>query len=425
MNRRVVRARSLSAILASLVASLVWLLVGSGCGTQDAQDRTPQSDEALSTDSLTGAVADALSIEDSLERAAALATALRALDREGLGEVERVWLLAAEGARGSQTIELALLVDWWARYDPVGAFTWLHERRRAGNPVLLATLVRSWASRAPIAATRAVDALPQSRDPALPQIVHALVQGWNASGEPGVEEYLIELPSDVNRQAGLTGLAVDKAWRSGIQDTIRWAEALPDDAPGDFKQLAFRRVAGAITDIDPIRASAWAEKQRGGEWGTGLVRSVVQKWALQDGEPAMKWLRGLPDAGSADVARAFEEGYRSWLSTNPEVARAWLLEQELDASLDPVVALYAKSMARNDPEAALPWAARIRDESRREEALEKIARAWLHRDPDAARVWLEAGELPEAVVERVYAAHERVSAREAKARARQGAGVSN
>ena len=399
------------------------MLVGSGCG---AQDRAPQSEEALSSDSLTGAVADAISIEDSLERAAALANALQALDREGLGEIERAWLLAAEGGIGSQTVELALLVDWWARHDPEGAFTWLHQRRRDGNPVLLATVVRSWASRAPNAATRAVSALPERRDAAMRPLIRALVQGWNASGAPGVEEYLSALPSDVNRQAGLTALALDKAWRSGVEETVRWAEALPDDdAARDFKQLAFRRVAGAITDIDPIQASAWAEKERAGEWGTGLARSVAQKWAREDGEAAMNWLRGLPDSNSADIARAFEEGYRGWLSGEPDHARAWLREQELDASLDPVVAIYAKSLSRDDAEAAISWAERIGDEGRREEALEKIALAWLHRDPDPARAWLEASELPEAVVERVYAAHERVRAREAKKRVREGARVSN
>jgi hypothetical protein len=155
------------------------------------------------------------------------------------------------------------------------------------------------------------------------------------------------------------------------------------------------------------------------------VRSVAQRWALEDGEAAMNWLRGLPDAGSADVARAFEEGYRSWLSTDREAARAWLLEQELDASLDPVVAVYAKSMAREDPEAALPWAERIGDEGRREEALEKIARAWLHRDPDPARAWLESGRLSDDVVQRVYAAYERVNAREKKRAARERTRVAN
>lgn len=416
--------RPVAANLGFVLTALAFLFYASGCGVQDSGT---QRDHAPRYDSLTAAVADAMSLEDPLARAARLATALQGFDREALGEVLEAWVLVADGIDGSQTVELALLIDWWARYDPEGAFTWLHERRRQGNPVLLTALVRSWATRAPLAARRAIDALPRRREQDSTQVIRALVQGWNASGTPGVEAYLIALPSDVNRQVALTGLTIDKVRRDGVEETIRWAEALPDDAPGDFKQLAFRRVAGAIADVDPIRAAAWAESQRDGQWGAGLARSVAQKWCDKDGRSAMEWLRGLPNPDSADVARAFEEGYRTWLSTDGEAARAWLREQELDASLDPVVAIHARSTAREDPEAAIPWAARIDDEVQRNETLEKIAQAWMHRDPDAARVWLEKGELSDIAVQRVYASHERVKARAAKQatrkRARAGAGA--
>ena len=69
----------------------------------------------------------------------------------------------------------------------------------------------------------------------------------------------------------------------------------------------------------------------------------------------------------------------------------------------------------------ISWAERIEDEGRREEALEKIARAWLHKDSDAARSWLDSGALSDVVVERVYAAHERIDSREKQRKARQRA----
>lgn len=414
--------RPRAATFGFVLAALAFLFHTSGCGVQDS---STQRDHAPQYDTLIAAVTDVMSLEDPLERAARLATALQRFDREALGDVLEAWVLIADGNDGSQTVELALLIDWWARYDAEGAFTWLHERRRQGNPVLLTALVRSWATRAPIAARRAVEGLPQRREQDVTQVVRALVQGWNASGESGVDEYLISLVSDVNRQIALTGLTADKVRREGIEHTILWAEALPDDAPRDFKQLAFRRVAGAIAAADPIRAAAWAESQRDGRWGTGLARSVAQKWSEQDGRSAMEWLRGLPDSDSADVARALEEAYRSWLNTDHEAARAWLREQELDASLDPVVAIYARSTAREDPEAALPWASRLQDELRRDETLEQVARAWMHRDPDAARAWLEKGELSDAAVQRIYTAREKMKARAAKKAAKKRAKAAN
>ncbi len=401
MNRR------LAAPLGVVVIVVALLFIASGCSVQDSGT---QGDHAPRHESLTAAVADAMSLEDPLARAARLATALQGFDEESLGEVHEARIVVEKGIDGSQTVELALLIDWWARYDPEGAFTWLLKSRRQGNPVLMTALVQSWATRAPIFASRAIEVL-SARPQDSSQIIRALVQGWNASGAPGVEEYLIALKSDVSRQVALTGLAIQKVQRDGVEETIRWAEALSGDAAGDFKQLAFRRVAGAVAGVDPIRAAAWAERQRGGQWGVGLARAVTQKWCEQDGQSAMEWLRGLPDPGSADVARAFEEGYRTWLNTDREAARAWLHEQELDSSLDPVVAIYARSTAREDPEAAIPWAARINDEVQRNETLEKIAQAWMHRDPDAARVWLEKGELSDLAVQRVYASRERAKER--------------
>lgn len=401
--------RPVAATIGLVLTAMAFLLYASGCGVEDGP---AQNDQAPRYESLTAAVADVMTLEDPLVRAARLATALQGFDWEAIGEVHEAWGMVADGINGSQSVELALLIDWWARHDPEGAFKWLHEKRRQRNPILLTALVRSWATRAPIAASRAVDALPKRRDQNLSYVFDAVAQGWNASGQPGVEEYLIALPSDVNRQIALTGLVVDKVRRDGVEETIRWAEALPDDAAADFKQLAFRRVAGAVADVDPIRAAAWALSQRDGELGVGLPRSVAQHWSKKDGQSAMEWLRGFPDA--PDVARAFEEGYRTWLSTDREAARAWLREQELDASLDPVVAIYARSTAREDPEAALPWAARLQDEVRRDETLEKVARAWMHRDPDAARAWLETGELSDAAKKRVYTAHEKAKARAAK-----------
>ena len=407
MNRRVFGSRTYL-----LLAGLAFLLCAPGC---DGQKSAPPSDRVPEYENLTSAVAHAMSVEDPLARAAQLATALQGFNEESLGEVREAQALIEGGLHGSQTVELALLVDWWARYDPDGAFTWLKNSRRQGNPVIMTNLVYSWAVREPVFASMGIEVLSPRQQEAH-QVVSALAQGWNASGAPGVEEYLIGLRSDVSRQVALTGLAVDKVKRGGIDETILWVQDPPDGSAGDFKQLAYRRVAGAIAQVDPIRAAAWVESERDGPWGDGLARAVSQKWSQQDGQAAMEWLRGLPDPESTDVARAFEEGYRVWLSTDRETARAWLPEQELDLSLDPILAVYSRSIAREDAEAAIPWAGRITDPLRRNETLEKIAQAWMHQNPEAASAWLEKGELPEVAVRRVHASLERAKER-AKARA--------
>ena len=388
-----------------VILVLAFVLYDSG-----ERDDPPRSGAAARHGSLAAAVDDVLSGEDQLTRAAELATALQGFGPEALADVEEAWATIEEDTGGSKTLELTLLVGWWCRYEPEGAFSWLNGKYRHLNPVMMTTLVRCWATRSPIAASRAVTSLPKVRQTQdTPQLINAVVIGWNASGESGVEEFLMALSSDVNRQIALTALANAKVRRDGVEEAIRWAQALPDSASGDFKQQAHRRVATAIAGVDPIRAAGWAETLLAGEWGTGVPRRVAQRWSQEDGQAAMEWLRSLPT--SPDLPKAFEDTYRRWLSNDREAALEWLPDQKRDASLDPAVSLYAQSVARDDPEAALPWAAQVQDATRRDETLEQIARIWMRRDGDTARAWIETSDLSDNARQRVYAAAEKNRAR--------------
>lgn len=384
----------------ALVAPLAIVL---GCTAVDDQSTETNDVDRAARGGLIRAVADAIAVDDPLARAAQLAETLQSLDQEALVEVEEAWSLVSDLA-GAETIELALLTSWWAKYDPEAAFDWLNARRRTSNPILLKALVRSWATRDPLAAAQALASTSRLREQDLGPIYFALAQGWNASGQPGVEEHLKAMSSIENRQVAISGLVIDKVSRNGIEETIEWAEDLIDDG-SDFKLRAFRRVAGAVADEDPIRAAAWAESQVDGPWGTGLVRPVAQHWARKDGKAAMEWLRGFPEA--QDQARGFEDGYRAWLRNDREAAREWLREQEIDGLLDPVVAIYARSTARTDPAEAIPWVLRMHHEAARLETLEVVARAWIHRDRDAARAWIATSELDEDARNRIEQALQR------------------
>jgi len=398
-----------------LVALVVLVATVLGCTASDDRSTETNGDHQAAQGSLTQAVADAMSVDDPLARAARLAEALQGLDQEALVDVNEAWSLASNVA-GTETVELALLAGWWAQYDPEAAFGWLNSQRHTSNPIMLKALVRSWATRDPVAASQALATASNFREKNLGPIYFGLAQGWNASGEPGVEEHLKAMSSIENRQLAMSGLIIDKVRRSGSEETIRWAENLIDDG-SDFKLRAFRRVAGAVADEDPIRAAEWTESQVDGPWGTGLVRQVAQHWARKDGRAAMEWLRGFPEA--SDQARGFEDGYRAWLRNDREAAREWLRGQEVDALLDPVVAIYARSTARDDPAEAIPWALRIHHDAARLETLEAVARAWMHRDRDAARAWVETSELDEDARNRIEAALARAKERAKNKRKRQ------
>jgi len=200
--------------------------------------------------------------------------------------------------RGVISVAVVLLADWWARLDPTGAFEWIQRERMGMTPAVTTAVVRAWAGRDPEEAARAIEGIANRE--LHRTSVDALVRGWNDSGRPGLTAYLVALPRGIERQRAISLVARSKVHREGVEETFRWAEALPDD-PDGFKLNVFRRVASWAAEVDPQRAAAWAERHGQGEYGKGLYRRVGTRWARQDGLAAMTWLATLPAGPRRDV----------------------------------------------------------------------------------------------------------------------------
>jgi hypothetical protein len=336
---------------------------------------------------LSAAVHEALANPDRLERMLEIGRLLQPLGSESIGEVTAAYDAAFVEVGD---VAIVLLADWWARLDPAGAFAWAQRERMANSPMVIKAVVRAWAEREPEEAARAIEGVGTRGGS--PDSVDALVRGWNDSGKPGLLDYLSGLPSGVARQRAISVVTRRRVYQYGVEETFRWAEAIPDDA-GRFKLNVFRRVATWATEVDPQRAAAWAERHGQEEYGKGLFRRVGNRWARQDGAAAMQWLATLPAGAERDAG--VQETYRAWLGHEEEAAKAWMRAAELEPWLEPALALYVRDMARESPEQALEWTALILDAERRREATIKIGRYWHHVDPDAARAWLDRSGLPE------------------------------
>jgi len=336
---------------------------------------------------VSGAVQEALANPDRLERTLEITRLLQRLGPESIGEVTAAYdaILVDVG-----DVSIVLLAEWWARHDPTGAFEWARRERMGSTPAVMAAVVRAWAERDPEEAARAVERIgnPERRRTS----ADALVRGWNDSGEPGLLDYLFGLPRGIDRQRVISVVTRRKVHQDGVEETFRWAEALADD-PDRFKLNVFRRVATWATEIDPQRAAAWAARHGEAEYGKGLYRRVGTRWAQQDGRAAMTWLATLPAGEERDAG--VQETYRVWLSRDNDVAMDWLRAAELEPWLEPALALYVQSLARQSPEQALQWTALIHDAERRREATIRIGRHWHQVDPDAAQAWLDRSGLPE------------------------------
>lgn len=334
---------------------------------------------------------------DPLARVATLSAVLQGLGPDAVDEVVRAFDDVDWSMRDVLGAELPLLIEWWGRYDPVGAYAWLQARRGVENPLLMRSLVRAWATRDPAAARGAVEGL---QGPSRTRLIAALAEGWLASGRDGLDEYLVALTPGGERQLAIAYVARRRVLRDGIEATFRWGEAFPDDAPGRFKLQAYRRVASAAAEADPERAGAWVERQLDGKFWDGLPERVAVPWAERDPEASLRWLATLPPE---KLGHAVEEAYRTWLVQDRERAGAWAQSAVGTPVLEPAVALYALSRIRNDPADALAWAAKLSDETLRHRTLVRIGRAWVTRDPEAARAWLDESDLTPTEREEVLA----------------------
>jgi len=297
---------------------------------------------------------------DRIERTSEIARLLQRLGPESIDEVKAAYDAAFIEAGD---LAIVLLAEWWARLDPAGAFGWTQREPMGKTPAATTAVVRTWAERDPEEAARAIKGIGNRELHSTG--VDALVRGWNDSGKPGLTAYLFALPRGIERQRAISVVARAKVHREGVEETFRWAEALPND-PDRFKLNVFRRVASRATEIAPQRAGAWAARHGEQEYGKGLFRRVGTRWAQQDGLAAMTWLATLPAGWERDVA--VQETYRVWLGRDHDDAMAWLRSTELEPWLEPALALYAKALTRESPEQALEWSALIHDAERRREA---------------------------------------------------------
>ncbi len=387
------------AVIAVLGAALA-LGVGFWAGLSQQPPRQPPSRSKTTHADvvLLGVAAEVREIllnPDVLERADALARLFQKLGPESLEQVRdayhSVFLDLGE-------IDLVLLAEWWARFDPEGALEWTQREWRAEHPAVVVQVFRAWGRIDAAAALQVAQSFPKAslRRP----YVNAVLAGWEESGQPGVFEYVERMQRGHDRQRAIYVVARRKVLRDGVEAAFRWAEELPD-SEDEFKLNVFRRVASSAAEVDPEAAAAWAERHQAGEHGLALPTRVADRWAKRDPEAAMRWLSTLPEGWNR--TDAVRETYRTWLRLGGDRPLEWLRAAKIEPWLDPAVALFARKLALDDREEALEWAGRISDEEMRWGTVTLIARDWLVLDEEAAKAWIDQAELPEPYRSKVFA----------------------
>jgi hypothetical protein len=369
----------------ALLALIVFVL---GCSEDPKQAERAMSPE----EQLYAALEEPVGIA----RTAGLVAAIDGLDTP---RAKRFAVILDEWEGGTPAYELMLLHSTWAARDADAAleFILLRDPEARHHPNLAAQVVKTVASREPAKARSWVMSIPDDAPQALRiALILGLVEGWPASQEgfAGISELIQSVPSGFERDRAVRVLVTGLVRDGQLEETMRWAESIPLDAPSNFRALAFRKIADAAGEDTPMVVSDWLDGHREFRYGQAGIRILARAWARRDPEAALEWALAQPDDRGRFLAIKF--AFQQYYDDEPERAGAWLAARPDTDPLDTARMTYALSHTYVDSEEAADEALKIENEAVRDDTLNKVMKHWFRVDSGAARAWMDASGLPES-----------------------------
>jgi hypothetical protein len=225
----------------------------------------------------------------------------------------------------------------------------------------------------------------------------------HSDNKDSIAEYIAYFP-DVRRRGRLYFLLAGEIMVSdGADAAMRWVEAIPDDAPNNFKLGLFDHVANMVAAQDPEKAANWFLAHRTQPYSEGGLDGIARRWAQQDAPAAMAWLLALsPDglrAGERD--KAIGGAFRKWIQLNQGRAEKWLNNHLPNPELDPAIYEAVRRLMPIDVAKSMEWARRLEDRKQRNNQTVRVGVRWRNKDPEAFDDWLKENEIPEETLQRI------------------------
>jgi hypothetical protein len=359
--------------------------IGFGCSSGE---ESPLADPDLKT--LNGALAE----RDELERKYLLTSFLRTLRPEDIP----VMLAAVEDNRaGIDADEVRLFMLAWTRFDGPGAFASARDWPTPWRTILMEQAMQAWGyndGRAALAACERIE------DEELRKSLEIeLISGWVRSHDrQGASEFAATLV-EPRRRSRLAFRLAGEAKRDGPDAVIAWADAVPADAPNEFKRVVFSHASGVVARLDPERVKRWYEREMKHAYTSHGLRTIAGKWAkFHDPNALLDWIHSLPIEAARESERveAVRTALRTWVPDAPVEAEAWLESAPAGPTRDGAIDEFARGTVEADPAKAVVWAGRIEDEELRRKRTLRYTRRWFGQDPNAAGNWLVSADIPKA-----------------------------
>lgn len=367
-----------------------------GLGADRAEPHTEPGEDSQPDPSSLAWLRASLEQPDVVERSFRFHAYLQTLSADEVAEASAIiesrspWL---------EPDELSNFMLAWADFDAPAAFEWALSRPSPFREQASASALEAWAFRDPAAARRALESVDDAVDRI--SLKEFFVAGWLRSGQhDGAIEYIMEHPAGTVRQR-FTNLLTIELMREGPDAVVRWAEAIPDDAPDAFKTMAFQKAANILASVDPVHAAGWIEPHLGRDYAAEVPAAIGRRWLEIDPPAALTWLASLPPGDAND--QALRATLTAWQGAAPEAAEAWVRSSSgAGGGRSAIEVMIARHSS--DPPTAIGWARQIADPIDRHRTILRLARAWRRREPEVAKRWIEASELPPQVQSAILSA---------------------
>ncbi len=270
-------------------------------------------------------------------------------------EAALLWLESnAEGLVRLETLQAGIRL--WSEGDPLTAAQWIEGMANDGSKTAAAeALAGHWAERAPEEAAGWVESL--GFGPVRDSAAAALVESWAAR-------------------------APDAA--------ARWARS-EAAGRGDFALL--EDAVERYTAQDPAGALNFIRSLNPGVETAAAARAYVRSGAQQYPADTAAWIAALPPGDPLYQDSHAGDLMREWALSDSVAASAWLEDQPDGRLREAAAAAFTATILPYEPAAAAVWSNSLADPRLRVESLEKSVGAWASQDPEAAREWIAQADL--------------------------------
>lgn len=255
---------------------------------------------------------------------------------------------------------------------------------------LATALVSRWAWEEPQAASAWI--LQLTNGPMRKQALSDLEYSWSNKDPEAAANFLITaLPAGEERTALLSKLP--RQWLfhgEAAEHLVEWARSLPD---GPDRDAFLGGVSRGQSDESPEDAARTVLLISPGKEQTKAFDDLAMSWVEKDAPGAAAWCAALPPGPAR--AEASASIIKFWCRNSPTAAGQWLASLPDDDTRAPAAGAYVSLVAQSHPDLAAQFVGSIRDEAKRNEQIEIIAREWSKTNPDAARaIMLQRSGLP-------------------------------